>query len=106
MTSATLNRARLDPVSDEALIEARDEYIESESAKLINADLFGLFADISGGGHEMLTTLYSGAPKDLLELQQGFRLRMQHEARLRSMARWSASEAARAVLRIQDGRVS
>jgi hypothetical protein len=104
MTCAALNRARLAPVSDDELLEAKDAFVSEQAEQLLKTDLIGLFAGLNGDEAEILHKLMTGSMLDLVELQARFRDRMQHEARTVAALAWTASEAARAAMRIQDGR--
>lgn len=104
MTSAVMHQARVAPVSDNELLGAKNDFVEAEAAKLLKTDLLGLFAELDADGAEILHRLHSGSLLDLLELQQRFRDRMKHEARAVAARSWTASEAARAAMAIQDGR--
>jgi hypothetical protein len=89
-------------VSAAEIESAKKEFIATVADSILSSDPLLIFSEMDDGGESVIRSLMSGSMLELINLQETFCRRMRHEAEAYATRRWTASEEARAIHRIQD----
>lgn len=95
--------APIDERLERELIEARNLFVEEYASTLLATDMLLVFTELSEPT-PILQSLYACSLPALIDLQLNFHQLMRHEARTMAMRRWTAAEAAFAILRLRGNR--